>query len=127
MERVTFGGEGDSAIDSVIDSAIDSANKDGELWLRDSGQTVGSTHRVRILARDVSLAREEAKSTSIQNVLPALVDAISEDGQQGYALIRLMIGSTAVLARITSKSVNRLVLTEGDEVWAQIKSVALLQ
>lgn len=115
MERVTFGG---------VDN---NGRKDGELWLRDSGQPVGSTHRVRVLARDVSLAREEAKNTSIQNVLPASVDAISEDDQRGYALIRLMIGSTAVLARITSKSVDRLGLLPGEQVWAQIKSVALLQ
>lgn len=111
MEQVSFGNE----------------NGGEKLWLRDSGQPVGSDHRVRILARDVSLAREKHQNTSIQNILPATIDAITEDDQKGYALIRLKIGSTAILARITLKSADRLALAPGEHVWAQIKSVALLQ
>ena len=118
MERVSFGGDIDGDGDET---------KGGEFWLKDSGQPVGSDHRVRILARDVSLAREKHENTSIQNILPALIDSIAEDHQKGYVLIRLKVGGTAILARITLKSADRLALAPGEQVWAQIKSVALLQ
>jgi molybdate transport system ATP-binding protein len=41
-------------------------------------------------------------------------------------LLRLALGSQYLLARITRKSANRLGLREGDHLFAQIKSAALL-
>ena len=99
----------------------------GELWLRDSGLPVGTVHRVQILSRDVSLARSQHEDTSIQNILPVTIAAISEDKTNGSALIQLKAGNEFLVARVTLRSLARLALKKGDKVWAQIKSVALIQ
>ncbi len=51
----------------------------GSLWLRDGDFATGKRVRVRVLARDVSIATENPRGTSVQNILPAVVDAIEED------------------------------------------------
>lgn len=99
----------------------------GELWLRDNGDQIGRTIRVRILARDVSLALESHDS-SILNRLQGEVTAISPDTDEAMALVRLNVnGSTTIIARVTQKSVDHLQLAPGKQVWAQIKSVAIVR
>ncbi len=99
----------------------------GELWIRDGGLPIEAEHRIRILAKDVSLARARHKDTSIQNILPVRIDAIAEEPESGTALVQLDAGGHQLLARITQRSLSRLALEQGELVWAQIKSVALLQ
>lgn len=98
----------------------------GSLWARDPGLALGQTLRVRVLARDVSIARERPAATSILNLLPAEIDAIGTCGDPAFALLRLKIGASAVLAQLTARSVAALDLGPGQSVWAQVKSVALL-
>ena len=43
------------------------------------------------------------------------------------ALLRLRCGQTWLLARITQRSVHALGLASGREVWAQVKSVAVIE
>ena len=78
-----------------------------------------------MLARDVSIARERPGASTIQNVLPARIDDIVREDQQGLALVRLMVGSTALIARVTQRSLADLSLQPGQDVWVQVKSVAL--
>jgi molybdate transport system ATP-binding protein len=87
---------------------------------------LGETPRVRFLARDVSLALERPRGTSILNVLPARVVAVREV-ESLQPLVDLVLGETPLLARITRKSLRELDLTPGQEVFAQIKAVALLR
>jgi len=47
----------------------------GSFWTTDRGIPVGRAVRVRVLARDVSLARQPTGQSSIQNVLRGRVDA----------------------------------------------------
>lgn len=98
----------------------------GSLWVRDSGHSVGDTVRVRILARDVSIALQKVSHTSIQNCLPAVVDDIADDQHPALSLIRLKLGDTPVLARLTRRSAIALGLLPGLPVWVQIKAVALI-
>jgi len=98
----------------------------GDIWLRDGGQSVGEEVRVRVLARDISLARQRHEDTSIVNVLQAEVVEIGSDPHPGMALARLKIGNTLMLARITYRSVDHLNLEVGHTIWAQIKSVAII-
>ena len=98
----------------------------GSLWVRDNGLPLGRHVRVRILARDVSIAHEKAAGTSIQNILPARITAIADDAHPAQALIRMEIGAIPVLARLTRRSAAQLGLAEGMSVWAQIKAVALV-
>jgi molybdate transport system ATP-binding protein len=97
----------------------------GSVWIRDPGLALGAKARVRILASDVSLAREQPGKSSIQNVLQGQIDAMRDDEHPGLVLVRVKVGDTALLARVTKRAVSELALTPGDTVWTQVKSVAL--
>ena len=97
----------------------------GELWVRDNGVAVGQSLRVRILARDVSIALARFDS-SIANTLAATVEAHGDDDHPALVLVRLRVGSVSLLARLTRRSAARLGLAVGLAVWIQIKAVALL-
>jgi len=99
----------------------------GSLWTRDSGLTLGHSVRVRVLARDVSLALEHHEHTSIQNVLPAVVEALAPEDHPSTALVRLQVGESILLARLTQRSASALGVQPGQALFAQIKSVALLE
>ena len=99
----------------------------GELWVRDAPREEGDEVRLRILARDVSLANSSHEDSSILNRLPAKVVAIEADGEGPMSLVRLQCGSDYLLARLTRKSVDHLGLRAGSQVWAQIKSAAILR
>ena len=98
----------------------------GSLWVRDNGIPIGHRVRVRILARDVSLALGKEENSSIQNTLPAKVFAIAGDNHPALALVRLDVGQTPLIARLTHRSVAQLGLQPGQDIWAQIKAVALI-
>ncbi|MDW8323073.1 MAG: molybdenum ABC transporter ATP-binding protein [Burkholderiales bacterium] len=98
----------------------------GQFWARDSGHPVGAQVRVRVLARDVSIALERSFNTSILNALPATVEAIAEDEHPALALLRLRLGPSPLLARLTRRSIQGLGLEPGRVVIAQVKAVALL-
>ena len=98
----------------------------GSVWMRDEGLTVGKTVRIRILARDVSLATSEPQNTSIQNQLRASIQSITPDPHPSQVMVVLKCGAEEVLARVTKRAVNELALQVGMPVWAQVKSVALV-
>ncbi len=97
----------------------------GHLWTRDPQLPASTTARVRILARDVSLARDEPGRSSIQNVLQGRIDGIADDESPGLTLVRINVGTAAILARVTRRSLAELGLQVGDATWVQVKSVAL--
>jgi molybdate transport system ATP-binding protein len=98
----------------------------GSLWVRDGGHALGQPVRVRILARDVSIALQKVSHSSIQNCLGAVVDEIADDHHPALSLIRLKVGDSPVLARLTRRSAVGLGLLPGLPVWVQIKAVALV-
>jgi molybdate transport system ATP-binding protein len=97
----------------------------GSVWIRDPGLALGAGARVRILACDVSLAREQPGKSSIQNVLQGQIDGIRNDEHPGLALVRIKVGRAVLLARVTQRAISELALKVGDPVWTQVKSVAL--
>lgn len=99
----------------------------GSLWTRDPGIALGTAVRVGILASDVSLALELPANTSIQNLLPAEVEAIAADAHPSQVLLRLKTGECRILATLTRRAVASLGIKPGMRLWAQIKSVALLK
>jgi molybdate transport system ATP-binding protein len=60
------------------------------------------------------------------NVLPAIIEQLTDDTHPALALVRLNVGGVALVARITLRSAARLQLRPGQTVWAQIKAVALM-
>jgi molybdate transport system ATP-binding protein len=98
----------------------------GVLLVGQRDVAIGTRVRCRIHARDVSLALERPRGSSITNILPARVDAVGPSGAPGQVLVRLLVGDTALLARITERSRRELAIAPGSTVWAQVKAVALL-
>ncbi|MBC2729755.1 molybdenum ABC transporter ATP-binding protein [Thiobacillus sp.] len=98
----------------------------GHLWVRDHGLPVGHAARVRILARDVSLARTPHSGTSILNTLPAVVVDSIDDTHPALTLVKLRVGESPLLARLTRRSAHALELAPGQLVYVQIKAVALI-
>jgi len=98
-----------------------------QLWSRDAGLPEGRRVRLRVLARDVSLARTPQTGTSIGNQLRGTVEAIADDEHPALALVRVRVGTAPVVARLTRRSAHTLELTVGMPVWAQVKTVALME
>lgn len=114
----------------AIDEAWHLARVDfpgGSLWTRDHGVPVGRRVRVRVLARDVSLAQQHPGKTSIQNVLTGRVDAIADDEHPGLALVRVQVGDSILIARLTKRAASVLGVSLGQDLWVQVKSVALME
>ncbi len=99
----------------------------GSLWVRDLDFTVGRRIRLRVLARDVSLALERHDGVSIANLIPATVAELSADAHPAVRLVRVDVGGTPLLARLTARSADALGLVPGKAVWVQVKSVAVLE
>jgi molybdate transport system ATP-binding protein len=98
----------------------------GYLWVAELPLPIGSPVRLRVLARDISLALAPPRETSILNVLPATVSGLVPGGP-GRAVVSLAVGGATLLARITEKSVALLGLVPGKAVFVQIKGVAVLR
>jgi molybdate transport system ATP-binding protein len=99
----------------------------GQLWTPDPGLPPGRRLRVRLLARDVSLAREHPGRSSIQNVMRGVVEAWADERHPGLVIVAVRVGAARVLARLTRRSLDALQLQPGDAVWVQVKSVALME
>ena len=102
---------------------------DGELQLADTeglGEA-GTRVRLRVLARDVSLALDTRDRSSILNRLPAAVVRIDQGSGAAMCMVQLRIGDSLLLARVSTRAVSELGLQVGQQVFAQIKSVAILR
>ena len=97
----------------------------GEFIVSSSELTIGQTVRLRILARDVSLTLERQTDTSILNIFPVTVEELTEENP-AQLTVRLNAHGVPLLSRVTRKSATALGLEVGKEVYAQVKSVALL-
>ena len=86
---------------------------------------VGQIVRLRILARDVSLTLAHQTDTSILNIFPVTVEELADEGP-AQVMVRLSAGGAPILSRITRRSADALQLAPGKQVFAQIKTVALL-
>lgn len=98
----------------------------GEVWVRDHGLPLGSKVRLRILARDVSLAHQRSAS-SIQNVFWGEAVALGDDEHPGVVLVQLRVGESVLLARVTKRAVASLGVEPGRGLWVQVKTGAVLE
>lgn len=99
----------------------------GSLWVSDKGIPIGRKVRVRVLARDVSLTKQRQEHTSIQNILHGRVDTIADDERPGLMLARVRVGQSDLVARLTKRSAAALDIAPGQDIWIQVKSVALME
>ncbi|VVO59759.1 Vitamin B12 import ATP-binding protein BtuD [Pseudomonas fluorescens] len=87
---------------------------------------VGQALRCKVQARDVSLSLDNAGHSSILNRLPVTVVSEMNADNAAHVLIRLDAAGTPLLARITRYSRDQLNVHPGQQLWAQIKAVAVL-
>ncbi len=99
----------------------------GGLWVRDNDIPLGKQVRLRVLARDVSIAVDEPRDTSIQNHLQGRIEAIADDVHPSQAMVQIRCEESIVLARITKRAISALNLQKGMTIWVQVKSVAVIE
>jgi molybdate transport system ATP-binding protein len=87
---------------------------------------IGQTLRCKVHARDISLTLQNSEFSSILNRLPVTVVSEQSADNAAHVLIRLDAGGTPLLARITRYSRDQLAVHPGQQLWAQIKAVAVL-
>src|SRR5712672_183632 len=85
---------------------------------------IGEPVRVRIRARDVSIALERPQRISIQNVLAGRITAVGDE-RSGVVDVSIGVGATTLRSRITARAVRQLGLTPGLDVYALVKAVSL--
>ena len=83
----------------------------------------GTTLRLRVRARDVSLAIQPPTGISIRNVLAGEVVEIREEPDTAFAETLIDIGGGRLRARVTRQAVAELELAPGRPVYALIKSI----
>lgn len=98
--------------------------KGGTMWIPEVSAKANSRLRVRIPARNVTIALEKPCKTSVQNVYKGKVQTLSE-GPQGLVDIHLDIGCPLV-ARITARARQALALSSGKQVYALIENTAVV-
>jgi molybdate transport system ATP-binding protein len=96
----------------------------GELVVPNVDALPGEPVRVRVRARDVSLALARPSGITIQNILEASIVSI---GHEFGAIVDvgLAIGDTGITARITRKAAAELALAPGARVFAMVKAVSI--
>lgn len=85
----------------------------------------GQPIRLRVQARDVSLALSAPQGSSILNAVAVRITALQPDGP-GQVMVALEAAGTPLLARITQRSAHHLGLAVGQALLAQVKGVAVL-
>jgi molybdate transport system ATP-binding protein len=86
---------------------------------------VGETLRVRIPAREIILAGEVPHSISVHNALQGSVRRVVDDVARSAALVEIVCGETALIARVTPDAIGRLALLPGALVVALVKSTSV--
>ena len=124
------------SIDAVVDAydpayGLASLSVEGGAFFVPMGAAhPGERQRLRILAGDVSLARERPNQSTIINILRARILSAQETGDFQMTAV-LGLGEDGqgahVLARVTRRSWNLLALAPGLDVYAQVKGVALVR
>jgi len=96
----------------------------GILTVTNLDALVGEPVRVRVRARDVSIALDPPQRISIQNVLRGKVAAIGEE-RDGIVDVSVSVGAVILRSRVTRRAAEQLALAPGVEVYALVKAVSL--
>lgn len=85
---------------------------------------VGDNIRLRVKAKDVSIATARPQGLSIRNILPATILDITSGSPHGFSDITLDIGGAYLRSRITLAAKEELGIRPGLEVFALVKSMS---
>lgn len=85
---------------------------------------LGEVIRLRIRARDVSLATQRPESLSTRNIIQGVLTDIVKEPETAFAEAFVDAGGGLLRARLTRRAVADLGLVQGDRVFALVKSVS---
>ena len=94
-------------------------------WVRDAGAVIGESVRLTVSADDVSLSVSKPSQTSIQNVFPCRVLAITQGSDPSRKVAEVEASGTVIMAELTARAVHDLQLCPGMSIWAQVKTIAV--
>ena len=106
------------------DGLTELAFSGGRIMMPGNLGKIGQTLRLRIPAQDVILSREAPQGLSALNVLPVQITGL-EMGQGPGVAVGLRAGKDNLLARVTRRSVQRMGLVVGQDIYAIIKATAV--
>jgi molybdate transport system ATP-binding protein len=130
LRSATGAFEGGAVIEAkVIEQDIENdlatlAFDGGTLTVTSVDALIGEPVRVRIRARDVSIALERPRRISIQNILQGRVAELGPE-RGGIVDVSIAVGSVVLRSRVTLRSARQLGLAPGLEVYALVKAVSL--
>ena len=91
----------------------------------DSANYSPTSYRLRIQARDVALSLKPLNDSSVSNQLQVSISGFNNAPHPAETLVQLTLEGQPLQALLTKQSVERLGLQLGQQVYAQIKAVAL--
>ncbi|PKP69860.1 MAG: molybdenum ABC transporter ATP-binding protein [Alphaproteobacteria bacterium HGW-Alphaproteobacteria-5] len=136
VQRLVLGEAEDDSFGTILDARVAAHDDDEHLselacpgaafFVARLPFAVGAAVRLRLRARDISIATERPRSLSIQNVIEAEIAGMTETGPgQLDVTLRTRDGGTLFHALITQRAARRLGLAEDMPVWALVKAVAI--
>ena len=85
---------------------------------------IGQSLRLRVRARDVTLAVKRPEGISTRNIHDGRILKLSPEAGSAFVEVLIDLGATHLQARVTRAAVRDLALTEGSNVFALVKSVS---
>lgn len=116
---------------AVIEAVVAAHHPDGvtelragdlPLFLPTLSASPGARLRLRIAAQDVMLARGTPQGLSALNILPGIVESVTD--REGAVLVRLSTAAGPILSRVTRRSAAQLGIAPGQALTAVVKSVS---
>ncbi|MDC0736682.1 molybdenum ABC transporter ATP-binding protein [Cognatishimia sp. SS12] len=126
---------GDAAMGAILSARVVAQHADGLTELAAAGGTlwlpypdVGAQRNVtvRVRAQDVMLSLTRPSGISALNVLEGRIRKLHRR-EAGGVMVQLQCGNAHLLARITGRSAAAMALSEGDQVFAVVKTVAVAE
>lgn len=87
----------------------------------------GQNIRLRIRANDVSLIKQQPDQSSIRNILPVIIESLTEDEENDVVAVKLNLSGHVLWANITRWAKEELALEPEQKWFAQIKGVSVTQ
>jgi molybdate transport system ATP-binding protein len=95
------------------------------MWVVNNNDEVGKKLRLNIAAKDVSVATSKPTDTSVLNILAGQLTEISTTDTSSKAILKVAVESSNLFAEISLKSLDKLSLNIDDNIWLQIKTIAV--
>ena len=96
----------------------------GDFRVPAAGLETGRRLRLRVRARDVSLALKKPEDVSVLNIFEGTVTSVS-NSDRPQTDVSIDVGGAIIWSQITRKSLSELEIAPGKKVFAMVKAVAL--